>query len=310
MATLLLWTLTAPGWTLEARVSGNELKIRGQAPGTSVTLELRRRRERFDGESGRLETVRDEELRKAAVENGAYQHAEPLGRPGVVEIVAIAEDGRRAELTLRTGTAAATVAWSRAGRRRLAAASEGLTELIAREQKGDRARRRLAAWRASGEESELPAAGAELSSLASDVEHAIFSTPGACPFLSASDGRPFRLEGAGERAARLLDLAAREGDLLLLGALQGIADEALALARGGDSRRWERAEPGLRRSIGHLRGADEGRLGPALERLDALMELGAAAAACLAPVEEDLGRRSEALAEEIGRLDIVLRNIN
>jgi hypothetical protein len=296
MTTMLMLAL-AQGWAMEARATPDELRVAGKAAGTSVTLEIRRRIWRFD--AGRLEAALEEpEARKVAVSEGAFVHAEPAGRPGRFELRAIAEDGRTLELTVRS-PAAAVVAWARAGIQRIDAAASGLREV---REASPRTRRRLAAWRASGEASELPAAGAALAALAGDVEQALLAKPDACPFLSSMDGRPFKLDGLPERLALLADLAGRERDLMLLDALEGLAGDAIVLARGGDGRRWNRAEPGLQRTLEHVRHADGGRLGVAVEHAAALLELGAQASECLTACEEELERRWESLEAELGRL--------
>ncbi len=305
--TTMLVALLAQGWAVEARSSADEIRVAGKAAGASVTLEFRRRLWRHDAERAVLESALEEpERRKVAVENGAFAHAEPVGRPGRTEIRAMAEDGRTFEATLWSG-AASTAAWARAGMRRIETAVEGLREL---KQDSPRARRKLAAWRASGEASELPMAGEALTALAADVEQALAAKPGACPFLSGMDGRPFKVEGLPGRLATLLDLAARERDLLLLDGLEGLAEEVWRLARGGDGRRWSRAEPGFHRGLAHLRGVEEGRLAVALEQLEALVELGATASDCLASVEEDLEQQWMSFQAELGRLTEELSTLN
>lgn len=305
--TTMLMAVLAQGWAVEARTSPDEIRVAGRSAGASVTLEFRRHRWRHDAERAVLEgAVEEPEVRHVKVEGGAFTHAEPVGRPGRTELRAIAEDGRVFETTLRSG-AASTAAWARAGMRRIEAAVEGLREL---KQDSVRARRKLAAWRASGQASELPMAGEALAALAADVEHSLAAKPGACPFLSGMDGRPFKVDGLPERLAALLDLAARERDLMLLDGLEGLAEEVWRLARGGDGRRWSRAEPGFHRGLAHLRGVEEGRLAVALEHVERLIELGAAASDCLEPVEEELEQAWISVQAELGRLAEELKTLN
>ncbi len=305
--TTMLMAVLAQGWAVEARSSPDEIRVSGKAAGASVVLEFRRRRWRRDAERATLERVSEEpEQRKVVVENGAFAHAEPVGRPGRTELRAVAEDGRVFEATLWSG-AAATAAWARAGMRRIETAVEGLREL---RQDSPRARRKLAAWRVSGEEGELPMAGEALAALTGDVEQSLAAKAGACPFLSGMDGRPFKVDGLPERLAALLDLASRERDLLLLDGLEGVAEDIRRLARGGDGRRWSRAEPGFHRALAHLRGVEEGRLTAALEQVEALIELGATASDCLASCEEELERRWESVQAEMGRLSEELQTLN
>ena len=236
MTTMLV--LLAQGWTVEVR--GADVKVTGKG-----TLEFRRRVNRI--EDGRLVSGLSDEVITRTLAEGA--HVETFERPGPVALRATSGDGKVFEATVRAGSAAAVVAWARSGVKRITAAAEGLRELNL---KGERAKRRLAAWRTSGEASELPAAGAALAALAGDVEQALASKEGACPFLSGMDGRPFKLESLAERCAALIALAERERDLVILDALNGLVEEAHALVLSGDVRRWTRAEPGLRRSLEHL----------------------------------------------------------
>ena len=293
------------GWSMEARATADEIKVTGRAPGTRVTLEIRRPGWRF--EEGRLEAAAEEpEVRAVPVTDGAFAHAEPAGRPGRFELKVVAEDGRRLDLAVRSPVAA-VVAWAEAGVRRIETAVDGLRDV---KEGSPRTRRRLAAWRASGEACELTAAGAALSALAADVEQFLQAKPGACPFLSGMDGRPFTLAGLPERLAMLVDVAGRERDLKLLEALEGVAEEAMHLARGGEGRRWIRAEPGLRRALEHLGRADAGRLSTALEQAERLLAIGEAAADCLASCEEELERREASLQAELGRLAEELKILN
>ena len=293
------------GWSMEARATADELKVTGRAPGTRVTLEIRRPGWRF--EAGRLEAAPEEpEIRVVAVTDGAFAHVEPARRPGRFALRALAEDGRRLDLTVRS-PAAAVVVWAEAGVRRIEAAVEGLRDV---KENSPRTRRRLAAWRASGEACELTAAGAALSALAADVEQALHAKAGACPFLSGMDGRPFTIAGLPERLALLGDVAGRERDLRLLEALEGVAEEAMHLARGGEGRRWTRAEPGLRRTLEHLGRADAGLLSVALEQAERLLEIGEAAADGLASGAEELERREASLQAEMGRLAEELKVLN
>jgi hypothetical protein len=265
------------------------------------TLEFRRIVHRL--EDGRLSSGPAEEaiLRQAPAD---FVHVESLDRPGPVRVRASAEDGRSFEAVVRAGSPAAAAAWAKAGVKRITAAAEGLREMPL---SGERAKRRLAAWRASGEASELPAAGAALAALAGDVEHALAAKPRACPMLSGMDGRPFVMEGLAERCAALIALAERERDLVLLDVLTGLGEEAHALATGGDVRRWTRAEARFWRSIDHLREAAGARLTGALGLAAELIELGAAAVECPAANEEELERRREAFEEESRRLQEALR---
>jgi hypothetical protein len=284
MTTMLL--VLAQGWTVDVR--GSDVKVTGTG-----TVEFRRRVNRF--EDGRLVGATSDEGVTRTVEG---THTETFERPGPVEIKATSSDGKVFEASVRAGSAASVVAWAKAGVKRITAAAEGLRDLNL---KGERAKRRLAAWRTSGESSELPAAGQALKELAGDVEHALASE---CPMLSGMDGRAFKLESLPERCAALIALAERERDLVILDALAGLADEAHALALGGDARRWARAEARLRRSREHLaEGAGE-RVSDVLAKTLELIELGSAECRD----EDELERVRGALVEEIRRLDENLRN--
>src|SRR5688572_16206248 len=142
MTTMLV--LLAQGWTVDVR--GSEVKVTGKG-----TVEFRRRVNRL--EEGRIVSglADDVVLRKLEGE-----HVETFERPGPVVLKATSDDGKVFAATVRAGSAAAVVAWANAGVKRITAAAEGLRELNL---KAERAKRRLAAWRASGEASELPAAG-------------------------------------------------------------------------------------------------------------------------------------------------------
>ena len=293
MTTMLV--LLAQGWAVDVR--GSEVKVSG-APGS--TLEFRRRVNRL--EEGRLVSGLSDEVRLRKLEG---EHVETFERPGPVELKATSDDGKVFAATVRAGSAASVVAWATAGVKRITAAAEGLRELNL---KGERAKRRLAAWRASGEASELPAAGAALAALAGDVEQALAAKDGACPFLSGMDGRPFTLAGLPERCAALIELAERERDLVILDALNGVAEETHALALGGDGRRWARAEPRLWRSLDHLTRAAGERLAAAASGVAELIEIGSAAAKCLGANEAELERARQAVEGEILRLDEALRS--
>lgn len=293
MTTMLL--LLAQGWTVDVR--GSDVKVTGPA---GSTLEFRRRVNRL--EDGKLRSGLADEVVVRTLEG---PHVESFERPGPVELKATSPDGRVFEASVRAGSAAAVVAWAKAGLKRITAAAGGLRELNL---KSERAKRRLAAWRASGEASELPAAGQALAALAGDVEQALAAQEGSSPLLSAMDGQPFVIESLAERCAALVDLAERERDLLILDALNAAADDAHALALSGDPRRWARAEAGLRRSREHLAGAAGGRLSALCALALELIEIGGAAAECLEPNEEELERRHAELKSEARRLDDELRN--
>lgn len=283
MTTMLL--LLAQGWTVEVR--GSDVKVTGTG-----TLEFRRRVNRF--EDGRLVSATSDEAVARTVDGA---HVETFDRPGPVEIKATSADGKVFEASVRAGSAASVVAWARAGVKRITAAAEGLREL---NPKSERAKRRLAAWRAAGEASELPAAGQALKALAGDVEHALAREG---PMLSGMDGRAFTLESLPERCAALIALAERERDLVILDALGGLIEEAHALALGGDARRWARAEAKLRRSRDHFAEAAGERLSDVLAKTLELIEIGSAE--CLD--ENELERIRGALAEEARRIEEILR---
>src|SRR5688572_7776855 len=221
MTTMLV--LLAQGWTVDVR--GSEVKVTGKG-----TVEFRRRVNRL--EEGRIVSGLADEAVLRKLEG---EHVETFERPGPVELKATSDDGKVFAATVRAGSAASVVAWANAGLKRITKAAEDLRELNL---KGDRAKRRLAAWRASGEASELPAAGAALAALAGDVEQALAAKEGACPLLSGLDGRPFTLGSLPERCAALIELAERERDLAILDALNGLAEEVHALAAKGDGARW------------------------------------------------------------------------
>jgi hypothetical protein len=290
MTTMLM--VLAQGWTVD--VHGAEVKVSGKG-----TLEFRRRVNRL--EEGRLVSALSEETITRTLVEGT--HVETFERPGAVVLRATSEDGKVFEATVRAGAAASVVAWAKAGEKRITAAAEGLRELNL---KGERAKRRLAAWRASGESSELPGTGAALAALAGDVEQALAAKEGACPLLSGMDGRPFKLESLPERCTALIELAGRERDLAILDAVNGLAEDAHALVLSGDVRRWARAEPGFRRSLDHLTRAAGSGLSEATARALELIDLGATSVECLN--EAELERRREAFEAESRRLEEMLRS--
>ncbi|HEX7898348.1 MAG TPA: hypothetical protein VF950_11355 [Planctomycetota bacterium] len=287
MTTML--ALLAQGWTVDVR--GSEVKVTGKG-----TVEFRRRVNRL--EDGRLLSGLSDDVLTRTLDGA---HVETFERPGPVELKAN-RDGKVFEATVRAGSAASVVAWAVAGMKRITAAAEGLQALNL---KGERAKRRLAAWRASGEASELPAAGAALAALAGDVEHALAKE---CPMLSGMDGRPFTLDSLPERCAALIALAERERDLVILDALNGLAEDVHALAVKSDGGRWARAEAGFWRSFDHLKRAAGDGLMDVLAGVAGLIEIGAAAAECLGANEGELERRREALELESRRLEEALRS--
>lgn len=310
----------------ELSVSG---RVRGAPPEGSVGLRFHRVAHRADWDQGTIETavLEDGTGRVAPLSRGAFSHAERFEAPGEVELrVAVEGSTEPIRRTLRVGSAADLLAWTRAALQRLesalaeleavadeamAACSEaGLDSRAARDLRR-RAERRLAKVRGAAEKTGLSAAGGALAALASDVEGALTARLDgrpACRWMSSLSNRTFRLEEMAEYAERLRSLALREARLMRIREVAGLLEEATAAIAAGGARHFDRVQASVRKNLEAIRDlGDEVLAGPA-DDLERLLELGSAALVCEMGGGEDWGGHAEAAAERLQAIETELRN--
>jgi hypothetical protein len=257
--------------------------------------------------------------RAVEVKKGAFAHVERFAAPGTVEVrILIERDGKPAldpiVRTFRLAPAAEVAeaiesdlaALDRAGEALLVLLEEGEGILDAPCGAGRRGReyrakveRRVAGWREAMSKSALPAAAEAFTRLIGDVETSVHS-PCVRP-LSSLSGRPFHLEEVSSYLEGIREAMGREARVAVAGEIEAIRAEVVGLARAGDSRAWDRAEGGIRKSLEALRGFLAGREWASekfvelLDQTSELVQMAASAVSCPGSVGLELEERQEAV---------------
>jgi len=332
METLLALALVVqdPDLAVQGRVRkrGGEYELtlvgRGKSLEEDMTVGLRFHpvARRLDWESRSIGTFTPEEAaagRCAPVKRGAFTHVERFAAPGVVEVRILLEKEGKGPIapivrTFRLAPGSEVAEALESDLKELARAGEGLLTLIEEGEgildapcgAGRRGReyrlkleRRVAGWREAMSRISLPAAAEAFARLAGDVESAAHS-PCVRP-LSSLSGRPFFVEETPAYLEGIREAMERETMIIVAGELEAIRAEAVALARVGDSRGWNRAEASLRKSLDALRGpvARNGKLASILARTDEIVQLAASAIVCPGSVGMQLEDQQESLEASI-----------
>lgn len=276
---------------------------------------------RLSWEDRRIETFTPEEAaagRSVAVKKGGFAHVERFAAPGEVEVrILLEKEGREPAApivrTFRLAPGHDVVEAVERDLREIGRAGEGLLALLEEGEgildapcgAGRRGReyraklaRRIAGWRETLSRNALAASAAAFVRLVDDVEGTAHS-PCVRP-LSSLSGRPFHLEETAAYLEGIREAMEREAAIAVAGEIEAVRAEAVAVARAGDARAWDRAEASFRKTIDALRAflaPREGAKGESLlSRTEDLLQVAAAAVACPGSVGMQLEEQQESLA--------------